>query len=262
MSDPHRDGRTQRQRDHEHRRREVDGYLMRGGYRGATRAHQYGHGVEEPGFGRDRNRDRHTENDNLLEYRQAQRRNPCKDLQWPIATIDQHIGRENEHDDPHRDRTCHAAADGTHGRGAEMAEHEYVVQEDVADERQDRRIHDRPRMADALGRKPQREEREDRRRTHGDRKDITDGQVAKSFVDTHSLEHRLHHQLREQDDHDANTGAEIKTLPRVAPDEPRIAGTEVARCDRRDRHEHAEAEREAEEPYTAADGDSRKRIGA
>ena len=220
------------------------------------------HGTEQTGLRRDRYRDRHAEGDDFPEYAQPRRRDAREDLQWLVARIERYVAHDDEHDDPHRDRARQPATDNPHRGCSEVPVHQHVIQKYVAHERDDRRVHDRPCVPDAFGRKTQREEDEHRRRAERDGLYVADGHVPEGDVDADLRQQGVDEVLRNEYQRHRDADADIDALTRVPADHRLIAGAEKARRDRRYCHQQAHGKNEAEKPDAAANGNRRKSLGA
>ena len=134
---------------------------------------------------------------------------------------------------------CEASARATNHpqrRCAELAEHQDIVQEYVADQRKQRGKHDRSRMPDAFGRKSQREKYKDTRRAKHDGTYISDGLITKFGVDADDLKRWRDNKLRGQNQENTEKHAEINALASVTADEFFVARSEVPCGNRRDGH--------------------------
>ncbi len=262
MADTHRDRGTQRKRNHEHGRREVDRNLVRRGHGRTARPHEYRHRIEKARFRRDRDGNRHPQHDDFLQHGGAKAPDARENFQRRIVPARHHVDHEHKHQGPHRYSTCNPAADRAKRWRTEVAEHEYVVQEHVAEQRKDRGVHDRPGTPDSLRREPQRQEYENRRAAPDNGFDVSEREVPEAFVDADLQEQWLDRGICQHDQRRTDPESKVHPLPGISTYEFRVAGSVMARRYRRDRHEHAKAKREPEKPDAGADRDSGERLGA
>ena len=160
---------------------------------------------------------------------------------------------ECNHYQPHCDCTCDTTTDRAEFGRPEMPKHKHVVEKHIARERENRRVHYRPRVTNAFCRETQRKKNENARRAVHDCAGIANCHIAKFRINTNRREHRFNNDLTDQNQRNACGNADVNTLARVTTYQSVIAGSMKTRGDRRNRHQQAEEKRKGEKPDATTD---------
>ena len=144
---------------------------------------------------------------------------------------------------------------------AEAAEREQPVAGEVGREADRGGVDDRPGPADALARVAMREEHEHGRHAEAHGVDVAGRVRDGARVGAEPAQQRLDAGERADQRHGEHQG-EPDALAKAPPDFLVAAGAVGVRHDRRDGHQHAEAEQPEHLVVAAADGDARERLGA